>query len=299
MTCPSCRRPVAVARPRCLYCGAELPRELLEPAQGQAEPAAEPPPGPDRSLLILDLEGVEPSLVEGALGLSPFEAAQRARRGGFQLHRAVDAAEAAAEAGRLGNLGLRATIVPEAEVRTASRPLLVRGGRLEGTRLALRAEEAELRLRREDLLLLVRGPIARERQPTAKPGRVRVAVPEPGYRIHLHRHAEPRPLELDPAGFEFGDAPRVAESTLLQIGSWLEVLAAGVPIDDDFKRVPPALGPAKAEATGIAAAAGALAVREPRASGRGRLPLLLDNLAQFRFYSGWRAAVERRRAPGR
>jgi hypothetical protein len=37
--------------------------------------------------------------------------------------------------------------------------------------------------------------------------------------------------------------------------------------------------------------------RAPRSSGFGKdEPLaVLDNVAQFRFYSGWRAAVERRR----
>ena len=35
MTCPSCGRPVAVARASCLYCGAALPQEAVARAEAQ------------------------------------------------------------------------------------------------------------------------------------------------------------------------------------------------------------------------------------------------------------------------
>jgi hypothetical protein len=60
-------------------------------------------------------------------------------------------------------------------------------------------------------------------------------------------------------------------------------------VDDEFRRLPPALAPA-------APSGGALGMvetlRAPRASDA---PLVLDNLAQFRFYSAWRGLVERQR----
>jgi hypothetical protein len=81
----------------------------------------------------------------------------------------------------------------------------------------------------------------------------------------------------------------VIAPSLVVLSEWLKALAAHVPVDDDFRRLPPALGPEEV-------APGALgmveALRPPRADGA---PLVLDNLAQFRFYSAWRAIVERRK----
>jgi hypothetical protein len=65
-----------------------------------------------------------------------------------------------------------------------------------------------------------------------------------------------------------------------------------VPTDDHFRRLPPALGAASPEAGGALGAAAGLS------GARGRhkdAPQILDNLAQFRRYSAWRGAVERRR----
>jgi len=60
--------------------------------------------------------------------------------------------------------------------------------------------------------------------------------------------------------------------------------------------LPPELGVAQAAAAGPLAAADALGAP---AAARGDASLVLDNLRQFRFYSAWRAAVERgARAPG-
>jgi hypothetical protein len=139
-----------------------------------------------------------------------------------------------------------------------------------------------------ELLLVVRGPIAREYPPSTEVRRLRLAGLDPGYRFHLHRRGEARPLELDPAGFEFGErAP--GDSSMLRMNGWMAGLAAATPHDDTFRFVTPALAPAEADA-GLAAAG---ALRRP--AGRETTPVL-DNLAQFRAYSAWRAAVEARRA---
>jgi hypothetical protein len=65
--------------------------------------------------------------------------------------------------------------------------------------------------------------------------------------------------------------------------------------DDGFRRLPPAYGVAEPEPRGRLAAASALGRRS-----RGDHPesetVVLDNARQFRFYSAWRAALERRRA---
>ena len=64
-----------------------------------------------------------------------------------------------------------------------------------------------------------------------------------------------------------------------------------MPVDDGFRRISPALAPA-------APAAGAAArLEDALRTSAARPPAILDNLAQFRFYSAWRGAVERRCAP--
>jgi hypothetical protein len=58
-------------------------------------------------------------------------------------------------------------------------------------------------------------------------------------------------------------------------------------VDEGFRFLTPALGPAQPPRPGPALAL------DPTRSGKGARPVRFDNVAQFRFYSGWRAAVER------
>jgi len=278
-----------MARPTCLYCGEPLPGgEALA-----APPPPEPPPAAgDRALLVLDLRGADERVVAEALGLSPFDARQRVSAGGYQLHRALPPERADAESERLARAGLAVRVVPAAEAAARGRPLAVRGGG-DGDGLVLKTEEGPLRLGPGDLFLVVRGPITREYQTNPEVKRVRTATLEGGHRIHLHRASDPRPLEVDPLAFDFADAVLPSLSSLLTILDWLERAAPGTPIDDGFRRLTPALAPARAEVSGRLGAAEAL--RTPRgASSVG--PLVLDNVEQFRAYSAWRAAIELRRA---
>jgi hypothetical protein len=284
---------VAVARDRCLYCGEALPSRLV-PGQ--------PPPGPSgsgepeaqaRTLIILALDTAEPARLVRALGLAPYEAGLLARRGGFHLHRVLAPPLAEAEAQRLHAEGLKVETVTEAETRPP--PLRALGGERGHRTLTLRTEEGPVTLRRGDLLMVVRGPIARQYQPVYRRRRVDTSSLGEGYRVHLHRHADRRPVEIDAANFEFGFA--VTGSTRLALEAWLEEIAAGVAEDDAFRRLPPAFGVAEPEPRGPLAAARALG-RGGRGEGSGAEgeSVVLDNLGQFRFYSAWRAALERRRA---
>jgi hypothetical protein len=128
----------------------------------------------------------------------------------------------------------------------------------------------------------VKGPIAREYQSGASRKAIRSATLEPGYRFHLHRRSEPRPLELDPFGFDFEDQGDAGSSSLLRLTEWTRALAA--PADDGFRRLPPALAPADKERVNAA-------LRRGRAEDRA---VVLDNLAQFRAYSAWRGVLARR-----
>lgn len=293
--CPGCGRPVAMVRDRCLYCGAPLPPELVEQARATAEAVeaadvAEVTEQPvDRVLVILDLTAADPQLVADALALPIYEASQRARRG-LQLHRIAPALQAEQEVRQLAAAGLKVLAIPEAETRAAAEPLLATGGQRSDAGLELRGPEGPFALPAGDVLLVVKGPIARERQAetveTGRP-RVRSAVPEPGYRFHVHRRSAWRPVELDPASFSFG-AAHAAAASLFELSSWVDALQA--PVDDGFKRLPPALSPAAPDEHDPVHA-----LRQAEGLTRKQeAPVLLDNLGQFRFYSAWRAAVARR-----
>jgi len=248
--------------------------------------------GVTRLLVVLDLARVLPETLARALDLPSYEAGLLVKRGGLHLHRALEGAAARAEAGRLAAGGLAVLLVPEAEARI--RPLRAVGGeRGEGV-LALRTEEGPVTIRRGDVRLVVRGEITREYQPSSRRRRVDTARLEEGCCVHLHRRDDPRAVEIDAAAFEFGLA--ATGSARLELDAWVESVAPGVTVDDGFRRLPPALGPAGAEPGGALGAALLLGLAtRGRRGGRDERPIILDNVEQFRFYSGWRAAVERRR----
>ncbi len=308
-SCPSCRRPVALARESCLYCGAPLPAAVAEEARQAARAASgrlpetpAEPAAPPRTLVVIDLERAQPSTLARATSVSSYEATLLARRGGFQLHRVLPPEQAESEAARLAAAGVSALLIPEVEARL--HPLRVIGGERTDAGLALRSETGSIEVLRESLLIVVTGRIIRQRQAAAKRVKVATATLEDGWCIHLHRRADPRPLEIEAGSFEPGFAP--TGSTQLELRSWLDVLAEGVPRDDAFRQLTPALAPAEAPGPGVLSALDSLRAGPPAPSGRpgagepAARPgkdqrLLLDNLAQFRFYSGWRAGVERRR----
>lgn len=291
MTCPGCGRAAASSRPTCLYCGVALPGQ----ASALAAPVpAPPPPAPvaDRAVLVLDLRQVDAGRLAEALGLAPYDARQRATSGGYQLHRALPEREAEAEAARLTAAGLPAIVVPPAEAAERGRPVLVHGGGPQPEALALQTAEGPVLLRGPDVFLVVRGPITREYQPGAEVRRVRTATLEGGHRLHLHRRSSPRPLEVDPLAFDFGDEPLTSLSSLLTVLEWIQALVPGAPTDDGFRRLTPALGPSTGPAGGRLAAASVLDAT--RVAGPRDGPQPLDNVGQFRAYSAWRAAVELR-----
>lgn len=290
-SCPECARPVAVARASCLYCGATLSDAVVREAAEAPPDATAPPPSafaPERTLIVVVTGATPAEALQAALGLSAYEAGQRARAGGPQLHRIVPAADAVAELDRLAEAGLDVVGIPEPEVRAAA-PRLVEGGGWRADGLVLRGASGEIVLRPDDPFLVVRGTIVRERTPDAQIRRVALAVPEPGYRIHVHVRTEPRPVELDPGDFDFGPGGATAGSALVELLAWLARLAPSVPHDEGFRRLPVALGPAEPRRGALP---DALAAGPPR---RQAEQVLLDNVGQFRFYSAWRAAVERRR----
>lgn len=286
--CPSCQRPVALARPQCLYCGAALDPEIV-PAPAAVTDSAPPAPREERALVVMDAAGTDASVVATALGLSLLEAGQRVPRG-WLLHRITSPAEAAAETSRLREMGLRAQTLAEAEIQSALQPRIAEGGRRSGDRVELRIEGALTHVGPADVLVIVTGAIHRERQSLVPPRRGhRTKSLLPGHRFHVHLRSDASPIEIDPEAFTFDEPRHPPTSSWLSLRDWLSVLAAPGAIDDGFRFVPPALGVAEPPAPADLARALVESPSRPDP----RRPATLDNLAQFRFYSGWRAAALR------
>jgi hypothetical protein len=282
---------VAVARASCIYCGAALRPEQVTAAAAAAEALAleaAPAAAAARAVVVLDLRAAPAERLASALGLPAYEAEQRLRRGGYQLHRIAEPAAAGEEARRLTGAGLSVHVVPEAEARAAAMPLLALGGRCHERALELRTVDGPREVAGNDVLLVVRGPIARALEPPRHFRRVRLAGPDEGHRIHLHLRSQGPPLEIDPEDFEVGTGP-LPLSSLMTLLDWLRAVAGGAPVDEGFRFLAPALAPAAPAPAGTAAGAA-----QALSAGKRARPALFDNLAQFRFYSGWRAAVERR-----
>jgi len=288
-SCPACGRSVALSRATCLYCGAPL--GVASGAAGEEPAPAAPAEQPQqRVLILLDLATTAPATLAEALAVSGYEATLLSRRGGLHLVRSATPEDAAAEAERLRGRGAEPWLVPEAEVRTP--PLLCLAGERRGGELWLRTTLGPVTLARGDALLVVRGAITREYQTTAERLRITTARLEEGLRVHVHRRADERALEIDALNFELGFA--VSGSVRLELDAWLEAVVGDAPHDLGFRHLGPVLGPSEPEPGGTLAAAGALAATTRGGAGENR-SVVLDNVAQFRFYSGCLAAVARRR----
>ena len=284
--CPACGRPFAVAGPRCLYCGAALPPGA--PAEAAAT-TKEPTADPERCLVVVECAG-KASLLAAALGVSRFVAEQQVRRGGWHLHRVTEPGEARLEADRLAAAGVAVRVLPGGDVATAAQPRVALGGRRELGRLRLRTSGGDVDVGEGELLLVVRGPVAREylAEPSTR-RRPRGVGLDDGYRIHLHARSDLRPIELDPGSFDFGSSE--IGSSLVRLSEWVAAARRDAPEDDRFRYLAPALAPAAAT-PGLVSAAGALRAPRPAARG-GSERVVLDNVAQFRFYSAWRGVLVR------
>ncbi len=286
-----------MARPVCLYCGAALPAEVVAEAAESAAlvtaPDAAPPPAGawTGTLVVVDQSSGDAATLGDALGLVPYEAALRHRRGGYALEGVFDPSAAEEEAARLRASGLAVFLVPESVAR--AEPLVAHAGVRERDGLRLSGASGSWEVSAAHLLLVVRGPIVREYQAPLERRKIRTARLEDGYRFHLHRSTSPLPLELDPGDFDFGAGATLKGSSLLELGAWVDSVTQGTQVDDAFRHSTPALGPTTARPSGPTAKAAALSGTDTGKRNPGEA--VHDNLRQFRFYSSWRGAVERAR----
>jgi hypothetical protein len=282
-----------MVRAACLYCGAALPKDAVAAAAESAALAAAPTgSAPLGVLLIVDQSFADAAILGAALGLLPYESALRQKRGGYSLEGVMDPAGAEEEAARLRAAGLRVFLVPESRAR--AEPFVAVAGVPEEDGLRLRGVSGSRHVSNGDLLLVVRGSIAREHQAPVEQKKIRTARLEYGYRFHLHVRSSPQVVELDPGDFDFGPRAPLFGSSLLEMRDWLSCVTEGAPVDDAFRHATPALGPSPAGAGGPLAAAAALSAGASarRRKGDGAVH---DNLRQFRFYSAWRGELERAR----
>ena len=276
---------------QCLYCGAPL-ASAAAAARAQPAPAAAETPRPRAGAGAARPRGrPSPRRSPRRSRVSHYEATLLARRGGLHLVRAAEPEAAAAEAERLRARGAQPWLVPEAEVRTP--PLAVPRRRTAGRRAAAahhrgpRDARAGRRAAGRARVDHARVPAAGERRRIATArldGGLPGAHPPPRASCARWRSTRSTSSSASPS----------TGSVRLEIDAWLEAVGRRRPARRRLQAPAAGAGTPRTEPGGALAAAGTLAASAHGGTGESR-SVVLDNLAQFRFYSGCLAAV--RRAP--
>lgn len=298
-----------MARGSCMYCGAPLPREVLEAAAGAAERVLQSKSlaglqaaakGQDagmvsRRYVVIDTSMASPEIVASACSVSIWEARQWQAASRYRLVKISQEAGEDRLESNLRGMGLDALVVSGEMVARARNPIPIESidVSVQPTICGLRENPEALPSRQElnegAITLIVSGPIKRERQ---KPQTSKVHLDsrlEDAWLVHLHLRDETRPWELDPSrtGFE-GAALASAHMQTLEL---VRRLSTSVPMDEAFRNVVPALSPGVDpldDLPGVKNTSGNPQDKRQKA-------VMLDNVAQFREYSAWRGAVERLR----
>lgn len=292
--CPACGRPNRDTATNCLYCVEPLP---------PAEPAAAAPiaPAPAASsrrhlLILIPSNGPEDHLVSELSRITAiplYDARLFLSSGRPRLFRFVDdEGEARRLSKELAHAKLAHYVVSEESVLAlpvarASR-LDLRERHLE-VRLEGR-ERASVSLPYTDVILLVRGEIARERQDENRFGTMRNVSRRltPGLRLHLYGRDAAFAIEIDPDAFDWelleSDRGSSAVLNFEKLVSRLSAVVESANLDSGFDYEPVVVSKAKE---------GADVTDALSETDRGPAGALYDNEASFRFYSRWRYRVER------
>lgn len=304
MLCPACARPIATARPKCLYCGAPLSEETIQSATLAAErvqrgqglsnlEAAAKGIGVHsaRRYVVVDTAAVASEVLADACSVSVWEARQWQAASRFRLVKvSSEPPDGPLESG-LRAKGLTPLIVPEEKVLRSRNPVL-----LESIDAAASPPQCSSRdapespltrtdLKEQDLLLIVSASIKREKvktQDTRVPTEKRL---DDALLVHLHLRGADRPFEIDPLRTTYeGTGVASAYIRTLELARRLSSLA---PHDESFRNVVPALSPGLDPSSELKALASSTRkkAKEPKI-------VILDNVAQFREYSAWRGGVE-------
>lgn len=292
VACPVCDRPNADSATRCLYCSEPL--ETIEPQTGDATSVVESPSTDRQRHLLILVPGGTPddeTLQELAriLGMAPYDAGLSLRATRPRLVRRIDSESAARELSeQLTRHGIPHYLVSEDSV-TSVAISRARRAELHERHVRFDFESTGLTLPFQELLLLVRGEIVRERRDDKRIGMTRRLTP--GQRLHVYGHEGSVAVEIDPESFDWsvlGDDR--TSSSLLNLERFLSRLSASAPsagLDRGFDQEP-AL-PSRTETGDFA---------ELLSENRAPEGVLYDNEEQFRFYSRWRFRLARHLARG-
>lgn len=141
-----------------------------------------------------------------------------------------------------------------------------------------------------DVLLLVRGEIARqnhdERKLATKRGATRSL--SPGLVLHLYTSEALLAIEIDPESFTWPELdPSTSRSALLNLETFIDSIeqrAPGITVDRGFDREPPVYSRASGDGQDLSQ----ILSGDAQKGG-----VLYDNQEQFRFYARWRYRLER------
>ncbi|MGH9322808.1 MAG: hypothetical protein ACRD21_02945 [Vicinamibacteria bacterium] len=303
--CPSCGRPNSDSASRCLYCVAELPPAEI-PSHAATVPAVDVAPvSLERHLLILLARPLpeEAGIQEFSriTGLSAYDARLSSSSRRARLFRRI---ESEAEARRLSEEFSRARVAHYvvAESSVVSLPVATASGiDFRDRHLEVHlggATRSVLPMPYEELLLLVRGEITRERHDDRKLGSPRGSSRRltSGLRLHLYAREASMAVEIDPDRFDFRAlAERQTSSVLLnleRLASRVSEKKPDLTLDRGFDQEPLILSRSGADGE----VTDALSDKN-----RGREGVVYDDEANFRFYARWRYRVARhvaRRQPG-
>ncbi len=288
--CPACSRPNADAADKCLYRSERLPPVSEEDIRAEV-PGLE---GGDRHLLIIIPSGEAPEdrveRFSEITGVAKYDARLILQATRPRLFRRVETETEARELSRrLTQARIAHYVVADRAVR--SMPVSrARGGAFNERHLQLRLDGKEVAIPYTELLLVVRGEIAREHHDEKRLGSGRgVSRPlSPGTRLYLFAREASVAVEIDPDRFDWTLlGSELSRSSLLNVerfSSRLGALAPGARFDRGFNQEPIALSRSEAVEDLTQMLSG---------SEKGRRGVLYDNEAQFRFYARWRYRLER------
>ena len=288
--CPACGRPNSDQAARCLYCtepfGVAAPDESIEATVLVSK----------RHLIILapqedgrpDRERLQ-SIAE-VLGLTSFDARLALRTKRYRFLRKVEGREEASEiSSRLERLGVKHLELSEADVEAL--PIRsVRWLRFHGSHLELHfSDKGSVTMSYPDILLLVRGEIAKERHHERRMATTRGASQSltPGLRLLVFDKSATATAELDPEQFDWSALEEwQSSSTPINFQRLIDEIlhrAGGAQLDRGFD-----LEPVVLSRSGVESTVEALLEGSKRREG-----VTYDNEAQFRFYGRWRYLVAR------
>lgn len=290
--CPACGRPNGDAATQCLYCVAPLPAvEALPPAPVESK---EPTRNDRHLLILLPSERMDEGMIRDLsriASVSPYDARLSLASTRPRLFRRLDSeTEARRFSEALGAVRIAHYVVAEASVTALpiarASALDLRDRHFE---MALDGASPGAPTPYENVLLIVRGEITRERHHEGRLGSAKGASRRltSGLRLHLYLSDSSFAVEVDPELFDFRLLGEERTSSALlnfeRLIARLLTRAPGLAIDRGFDQEPLILSRA-----GGGDVTDALAMAD-----RGPEGVLYDNEESFRFYARWRYRVAR------